>query len=144
MTLKVISRWGSPWNVWPVIHPARSLPVWISQPLFLPQPCMWGFHRNHGCGAQGRLPEVKFNVQLMPFILGALRPREGRALPEVRTLEHTAIVGPLWVSPGVAGLQGKGRRSLGLPGPPFLLLWKLGELAVRSATSTALVSPGHP
>lgn len=80
----------------------------------------------------------------MPFILGALRPREGRALPEVRTLEHTAIVGPLWVSPGVAGLQGKGRRSLGLPGPPFLLLWKLGELAVRSASRTDLVSPGHP
>ena len=105
---------------------------------------MWGFHSNQGCGAQGRLPEVKFSVQLMPFILGALRPREGRALPQVRTLNHTAIVGPLWVSPGVAGLQGKGRRLLGLPGPPFLLLWNLGEPAVRSASRTDLVSPGRP
>lgn len=103
---------------------------------------MWGFHRNHECGAQGRLPEVKFNAQLMPFILGALRPREGRALPEVRTLDHTAVVGPLWVSPGVAGLQGKGRPSL--PGPPFLLLRNLGEPVVRSASRTDVVSPRHP
>lgn len=89
---------------WPVVHPARSLPVWISWPPFLPQPSTCGFHGNHGCGVQGRLPEVKFNAQLTPFILGALGPREGRALLEVRPLDHTAIVGPLWVSPGVAGL----------------------------------------
>lgn len=117
---------GLPLECWPVIHPVRSLPVWISWPLFLPQPSTWGFYGIHGCGFQGRLPEVKFSAQPTPFILRALRPREGRALPGVRPLGHTPIVGPLWAPPGVAGLPHKVRRSLSLPEPRFLLPWNLG------------------
>lgn len=44
----------------------------------LPQLSMWGFHRNHECGAQERLPEVKFNAQLMSFILGGTETQGGQ------------------------------------------------------------------
>lgn len=117
---------------WPVIHPARSLPVWISWPPFLPQPSMWKFHGSYGCGVQGRLPEVKSSAQPTPFILGARRPKGGQGTSQGQASgPHSNCGDSEGVSRGLSGLPGKVRMSLRLSGPPFLLLLKLGEPACQ-------------
>lgn len=109
---------------WPVIHPMRSLPVWISHPPFLPQ---GGFMGMMGVGFEGGYKRSSSMPSL--HYPGGTEAQERQGTLWGQDQEAVLLTTlQLWGLSGcpLESQAGSLRTLLSLSGPPFLL-WNPGE-----------------